>query len=231
MKMKTFIVKIMALSMISMFFLSGCRSKEAKAVEEMITAIGVVTEDSGDAINEAEQAYNALPASDQQSVRNYNTLLSAKETYKTLPTKLTLDNYSKYLNINFNVYADGMPDGAIGFSKVVPISSTYTAWMLYGGLNCSAYSEGTSTNYDYNDVVITGTIKGTYRAVKALGNDTLPKEYDYEVPFEITTDISGKGRSENVYYNIYKNRLITVDEWVTKEIVIESIEGTVESTK
>ena len=124
MKMKTFIVKIMALSMISMFFLSGCRSKEAKAVEEMITAIGVVTEDSGDAINEAEQAYNTLPASDQQSVRNYNTLLSAKETYKTLPTKLTLDNYSKYLNINFNVYADGMPDGAIGFSKVVPISST-----------------------------------------------------------------------------------------------------------
>ena len=72
------------------FTLVGCKSKEAKATEKLIDAIGTVTLDSGEAISIAEQSYSALSPDDKSAVSDskqrldgyraeYNLLLAMDE--------------------------------------------------------------------------------------------------------------------------------------------------------
>ena len=53
-----------------------------KAVEDKIDAIGTVTRDSGAAIREAQNAYDALTAEQQERVGNYGTLRAAIEAFR-----------------------------------------------------------------------------------------------------------------------------------------------------
>jgi len=55
------------------------KSAEAKAVDDMILAIGEVTADNASAVQEALEAYEALSEADRQSVENYAVLESAQE--------------------------------------------------------------------------------------------------------------------------------------------------------
>ena len=66
------------------FSLCACKSKETKAAEAAIEAIGEVTLDSEELIVTAEDMYNALTPEDQEQVENYDLLLEARETYDTL---------------------------------------------------------------------------------------------------------------------------------------------------
>ncbi|MFR7745335.1 MAG: hypothetical protein ACLU3I_20430 [Acutalibacteraceae bacterium] len=56
--------------------------KKVKAVEDLIDAIGEVTENSGDAIAAAREAYDALPDDLKGSVTNYDKLKKAEDDYK-----------------------------------------------------------------------------------------------------------------------------------------------------
>ena len=56
----------------------------AEKAEQLIDAIGEVTLTSGEAIQTAEQAYNALPASVLSLVDNYDVLVAAKQAYEVL---------------------------------------------------------------------------------------------------------------------------------------------------
>ena len=58
----------------------------AKAVDDLIDAIGEVTADSGDAITAAREAYDALTDAQKELVENYEKLLAAEELYKELTT-------------------------------------------------------------------------------------------------------------------------------------------------
>lgn len=58
----------------------------AKAVDDLIDAIGEVTVDSGDAITAAREAYDALTDAQKALVENYEKLLAAEELYKELTT-------------------------------------------------------------------------------------------------------------------------------------------------
>ena len=53
-------------------------------VEELIDAIGEVTLNSKDAIDEAREAYEALTDSQKNLVENYNDLLNAESRYEAL---------------------------------------------------------------------------------------------------------------------------------------------------
>lgn len=66
------------------FSLCACKSKEVKATEAAIEAIGEVTLDSEELIVTAEDLYNALVPEDQEQVENYDLLLDARETYDAL---------------------------------------------------------------------------------------------------------------------------------------------------
>ncbi len=56
----------------------------AKAVDDLIDAIGEVTVDSGDAITAAREAYDALTDAQKELVENYEKLLAAEELYEEL---------------------------------------------------------------------------------------------------------------------------------------------------
>ena len=56
----------------------------AKAVDDLIDAIGEVTADSGDAIKAARAAYDALTDTQKELVKNYEKLLAAEEMYEEL---------------------------------------------------------------------------------------------------------------------------------------------------
>ena len=56
----------------------------AKAVDDLIDAIGKVTADSGDAIKAARAAYDALTDTQKELVKNYEKLLAAEELYEEL---------------------------------------------------------------------------------------------------------------------------------------------------
>ena len=58
--------------------------REAKLVEALINAIGVVSLDSEDAITAARTAYEALNDTQKALVKNYNTLIDAETTYADL---------------------------------------------------------------------------------------------------------------------------------------------------
>ena len=56
----------------------------AKAVDDLIDAIGEVTADSGDAIKAARAAYDALTDTQKELVKNYEKLTAAEEAYTAL---------------------------------------------------------------------------------------------------------------------------------------------------
>ena len=58
----------------------------AKAVDDLIDAIGEVTLESGDAIKTARSAYDALTDTQKELVKNYEKLLAAEELYEELTT-------------------------------------------------------------------------------------------------------------------------------------------------
>ena len=72
-------IAAMVLALCCALLLTGCSSVES--VEKKIDAIGNVTLDSQKAIEEAETAYAALKPEDQQKVKNYGTLQSARESF------------------------------------------------------------------------------------------------------------------------------------------------------
>ena len=63
--------------------------KAAAQVEALIEAIGEVTENSGDAIKAARNAYNALTPAQKTLVGNYKTLLAAEKRYEDLTKPVT----------------------------------------------------------------------------------------------------------------------------------------------
>lgn len=79
------IVSVLLVALTLCMCLTSCsKSEAAKEVEQKIKAIGEVTIDKGEAIEEAEKAYAFLTGEDKGDVKNYDDLVSAKEAYNKL---------------------------------------------------------------------------------------------------------------------------------------------------
>ncbi|MBQ6809812.1 MAG: SH3 domain-containing protein, partial [Firmicutes bacterium] len=75
-------------------YLQVCDQASADEVRNMIASIGVVTINSGDEIDDAFDAYNALTIDQKELVTNYSTLLEAKSTYDGIKSTLVVPNYN-----------------------------------------------------------------------------------------------------------------------------------------
>lgn len=76
---------VLLLSFVLMISLYSCgKSDAAQAVDEMISSIGIVNENSKDAIEEAEAAWEKLSDSEKKSLENFPQLEEAKATYNEL---------------------------------------------------------------------------------------------------------------------------------------------------
>lgn len=78
-------VTLAALALVMLLVLTGCGKSEAvKNAESLISAIGTVTLDSGDAITAAEDAVSALEEKDLKSLEGAETLTAARTAYDAL---------------------------------------------------------------------------------------------------------------------------------------------------
>ena len=72
------------LAVIAVLSLTACKSEEAQAVDDLIAGIGEVTRASGDAIEEAEEAYEDLVEKHAQQVELLDQLKDARKVYDRL---------------------------------------------------------------------------------------------------------------------------------------------------
>lgn len=136
--------------------------------------------------------------------------------------KLTLENYSKYLDItgrmNDPSFTEGTYVGSLngGYGIAYEGGSTF---YLYKYFNCSTHVEGVSQNYNYNDVKITVRYKGEYQTVDTHTNEwTGGNEVSKEVTIEC--NIAGEGSFQDKFEGNggYMLRDMADIEWEVVEI-------------
>ena len=89
-------------------------------------------------------------------------------------TKLTIENYEKYLDVY--------------------VTSNCSENTLKDSCTVSLYVKGKSENFNYNDVEVTTNIKGTYKKYKRLGNTSFDPQGEETFNLEninSVTDITG----------------------------------------
>lgn len=80
--MKNKVLSLLLIMMLLVF--AGCQSEAARAVDNQISAIGTITIDSGEAIENAEKALAALSEEDVASLKYQDVLIEARTTYNVL---------------------------------------------------------------------------------------------------------------------------------------------------
>lgn len=98
------------------FSLAGCQSKEAKAADAAIAAIGTVTLESKDAIETARAAFDSLSGEDRESLKNTETLLEAEESLLILQV---IDMIDRLPHINLDHKAK-LDDIAGQYDRISP---------------------------------------------------------------------------------------------------------------
>lgn len=78
-------ILVICFCIVIMTSLGACKSSAVKAVEQAITSIGIVTIDSENAIEAAENAYSELSDKEKAKVSNYSNLIAARSSYNAIP--------------------------------------------------------------------------------------------------------------------------------------------------
>ncbi len=109
--MKKLLSFTLILSLVLVCFASCSKSEEVKAVEAKIKAIGEISLDSEEVIEEAEKAYALLLGKDKGDVKNYEELKNARaelDSMKSLKDKAQelVDKYNKALSEYGNDYSE-----------------------------------------------------------------------------------------------------------------------------
>ena len=105
--------------------------KAADAVSALIAAIGTVTADSGDAIQAARDAYDALTAAQKALVDNYDVLTAAERQYAALTGQLPFKDVQGHWAADAiqYVYAKGLMNG-VGDDTFAPGQSLDRAMLV-----------------------------------------------------------------------------------------------------
>ena len=128
-------------------------------------------------------------------------------------TPLTLDNYEDYLAFRVNVSEPSFTEGLSvsnlnsgkGIRYDIDTGSGYT-FVLYDYFNISASAIGVSTNFNYNDVVITVLVKVNYKTVD-IGTNVWTEAEEYETELVFDCNIAGNGGESTVLQGTDKNML------------------------
>ncbi|MCF2595697.1 hypothetical protein [Pseudoflavonifractor phocaeensis] len=220
-------ILVICFCIVIMTSLGACKSSAVKAVEQAITSIGIVTIDSENAIEAAENAYSALSDKEKAKVSNYSNLIAARSSYNAIPKpiQLTVDNYSKYINLDVIGSESGsnfrIPQG-------VKVSSTSTRMEFSEGLVFSVTATPISNKYEFSDVVIELKVDGKYNYVAPFDKYKTGETEVNDMTFTIELDISGNGFAHCDPIDIYgQNKWVTYYGWISVENVeVVSVTGT-----
>ena len=153
-------------------------------------------------------------------------------------TELTVDNYSKYLEISSYFIdsdkADGIIVSALNYGEGLQTKNGYVSH-VYNIMDIVASVSGLSQNFNYNDIKITCKLTGTYGTYESEPAGTM-HELNYIYGFSgsgtfskeivIECDISGNGYTSEEVINL-SNRLYTSKEAIDYTLEVVSISGTV----
>ncbi len=140
------------MAFVMLLTLTGCQSKEAKAVDETIAAIGTVTLESEEAIRAARNAYESLSAEDREDLKNADALTEAEETLRILQVIDAIDRLP-----HINLKHKNKLDEVMGMYEAIPterrsevtnygkLQKAFSSWYAL------AYSEA-ETLYEENDL-------------------------------------------------------------------------------
>lgn len=144
--------------------------------------------------------------------------------------ELTLDNYSKYLEIKPAGSTDYYNGAVLQDPMGVRTKTGSKVFTLIGAVEFYTTISGKSQNFNYNDVKVTGRLKGTIGTFKSTtGIVEGENVFDGSEPFDkevvLECDITGAAN----YTEKYKlpNKVYTTDDEIECEFEVTSISGTV----
>ena len=137
-----------------------------------------------------------------------------------------MENYKKYLKIKHYFgtsleLKDALYCQSANNGLGVEYDGGYT-WYLYNRIDSAVWISGASTNFIYNDIVLTVRFTGTYDAYYF---DDYDKTMPIEMDVTIECDIGGNGYAEGYFY--LADKYYTYDEFINYNWEIVSISGTV----
>lgn len=133
---------------------------------------------------------------------------------------LDMNNYSKYIKVNANVYCQTLDDRV--YVGSLEVADGYYALYLYKTFKGSLSLEGLSQNFNYNNVKVKVKINGNYKSYK-VGDYKNPESNNFEMILEADTDIAGNSEEVNEYKNIDGN--VTHDQLIKYDVEVISVSG------
>jgi len=153
--------------------------------------------------------------------------------------ELTIGNYNDYLDINMTIanYVD--PEDPYAYYYPTDIKNSHGDIVGYGytEVKFGFEVEGVSSNYNYNDVVITGRFNGDYEGFSFWwdeNDDYISIDEPFEFDITVKTNIAGNG--DNFYIlemdgNHPKGHYYTSKDYFKCDFEVVEVSGTVTPAK
>ena len=180
---------------------------EAKPVVDAITALGIITLESREAIEAARAAYEALSEEAKTMVTNLSDLVIAEKDLAVLEAKEKLEQAAKmraFMTGSPEVEADAADKTIVVTWDAYADAKSYEVYRREGNQAAKCVAEVTGQSYTDSDISAGQTYTYTVRAVSDKWGETV---YSEEAP-EVTAGITlGKGtitRAQSWGYNAVK---------------------------
>ena len=168
------------------------------------------------------------------STKDSNTVESTKDPNAI---EITAENFDKYFNTSYYCNCSDIFDGkAVGVSGVFGQygfdlgTGTSTLYFYKGIDTISVYVEGASSNYNYNDIVVTFKCSGTYKEIVGISSSSkIGDAKDFSVELTVECNIAGEGAANTEY-------TLPADHYTHSDLIdahweIVSVSGTVTPAK
>ena len=190
--------------LLAVLTLTSCKGKKTeatKAVEEMIKAIGTVTLDSEEQLNEIKKAYTALSADEKNRVKNYDDYQEAVNELKTIQTR-----FKSYDEMNATIQ-NVIDTAATSFSED---GVNYTDLIAAGQEILDRYEDMDKEAKE--NVKVTDEFKTALETLKSIAGDTEAIAAEYvkafytvfaDEKYEVTNIYCIKQVRDETQYNIF----------------------------
>lgn len=186
---------VLMLALVFVLLLAACgKSEEGKAIEQAVTnveslinKIGTVTTGSGNAIKEAEKAYNNLSSDEKAKVLNYEALQKAKNDYEDIVTNFLIGRWERNRVADFDFEEE--------FSKGDKLNDTI---VIFDGYSRLKITNTTKHNIIVGDYTYEWVIEDGLLKFKSNATDK-DDVFSYNIDFKNETLASVNG-SGNLFY-------------------------------
>lgn len=205
------------------------KNTRVNEVVEAINAIGEVTENSKDAIENAEALYNALPEEYKASVTNYETLTTARAAFdKILADKAEAAKINSVINL-IDLIGDVTEDS---LDDIVAAEEAYNALTDDQKAKVTNAATLTAARAAYDKLMADkASVEATIHAINAIGEVTLESKDKIESAEALYNALSDELKAKVTNAATLTAARATYDDLVKVDNVIKAIDAIGEVTK